>query len=109
MRPSSGEVPFLAVPVLAGGDGVVEPPSRRRQKRSTCSQQVEPSVSWMEADRLVTEIESCVLERGSLDTRMLETDLLNTEPAAGLLEDVPVYAEPDAGRCVWCWRMVLPL
>ena len=38
-----------------------------------------------------------MLERGSLDTRMLETDLLNTESDAGLLEDDPVHVEADAG------------
>ena len=52
---------------VVSGAGVVEPVSRRWQKRSTCSQQVEPPVSCMEADRLDTEIESCLLERGSLD------------------------------------------
>ena len=91
---------FLEPPLdgqVVSGTGVVEPVSRRWQKRSTCSQQVEPPVSWMEADRLVTEIESCVLERGSLDTRMLETDLLNTESDAGLLEDDPVHVVLENG------------
>ena len=82
---------------VVSGTGVVEPVSRRWQKRSTCSQQVEPPVSWMEADRLVTEIESCLLERGSLDTRMLETDLLNMESDAGLLEDDPVHVVLENG------------
>ena len=51
----------------------------------------------MEADWLDTEIESCLLERGSLDTRMLETDLLNMESEAGLLEDDPLHAVPEDG------------
>ena len=66
---------------VVSGTGDVEPVSRRWEKRSTCSLQVAP---------LDTEIESCLLERGSLDTRMLETDLLNVESEAGLLEDDPV-------------------
>ena len=80
---------------VVSGPGVAEPVSRRWQKRSTCSQQ--DPVSWMEADRLVTEIESCLLERGSLDTRMLETDLLNMESDAGLLEDDPVHVVLENG------------
>ena len=41
---------FLKPPLdgqVVSGTGVVEPASRRWQKRSTCSQQVEPPVSWM--------------------------------------------------------------
>ena len=75
---------------VVSGTSDVEPVSRRWEKRSTCSLQVAPPASWMEADSLDTEIESCLLERGSLDTRMLETDLLNVESEAGLLEDDPV-------------------
>ena len=51
----------------------------------------------MEADQLDTEIESCLLERGSLDTRMLETDLLNMAPEDGVLEADLLHAVPEDG------------
>ena len=82
--------------VVSGTCDVV-PVSRRWKKRSTCSLQVAPPASWKEADCLDTEIESCFLERGSLDTRMLETDLLNVESEAGLLEDDPLHAVSEDG------------
>ena len=82
---------------VVSGTGDVEPVSRRWKKRSTCSQQVAPPASWMEADRLDTEIESCLLERGSLETRMLETDLLIVSPEDGVLEADLLHAVPEDG------------
>ena len=82
---------------VVSGTGDVEPVSRRWKKRSTCSQQVEPPTSWMEADRLDTEIESCLLEPGSLETSMLETDLLNVAPEDGALEADLLNAVPEDG------------
>ena len=81
---------------VVSGTGDVEPVSRRWEKRSTCSQQVEPPISWMEADRLDTEIESCLLEPGSLEASMLETDLLNVAPEDGALEADLLNAAPEA-------------
>ena len=82
---------------VVSGTGDVEPVSRRWEKRSTCSQQVEPPTSWMEADRLDTEIESCLLEPGSLETSMLETDLLNVAPEDGALEADLLSVAPEDG------------
>ena len=59
----------------------------------------------MEADCLDTEIESCLLERGSLDTRMLETDLLSVESEAGLLEDDPLHAVSEVRASLWRRRV----
>ena len=82
---------------VVSGTGDVEPVSRRWKSRSTCSQQVEPPTSWMEADRLDSEIESCLLEPVSLETSMLETDLLNVAPEDGALEADLLHAAPEDG------------
>ena len=86
--------PFLEP--LVSGTGGVDPVSRRWTKRSTCSQQVEPPTSWMEADRLDTEIASCLLEPGSLETSMLETALLHAVPEDGALEADLLSVESEA-------------
>ena len=84
------------------GAGDVEPFARRWEKRPTrCDpkrgQRVGPQISWIDTDRLDAELDSCALEPGSLETSMLETDLLTVESEAGALETDLLTAESEDG------------
>ena len=92
---------FSFVQVGCGaGDG--PPIARRWEKRPTrcdpkCGQRVGPQISWLETYRLDAEFDSCALESGSLETSMLETDLLTVESEAGALETDLLTVESEAG------------